>query len=188
LQSCSRARRDSNPRPLGPQPYRHGVRWCPSDRSGVRANGDCPSIVTFRDPSLPAVVARLWSGPWSGFTKEGRPSIPTSLPNSGARVATFENRTPGAEKAEYQTGYSRGGLRPPSARGRPRCSQAREKSREGGLCGVSNAGDLRQAGLRRPQVVAGELALDYAWWQPFIVRLDPELDLCLGAGIARTTG
>jgi hypothetical protein len=54
--------------------------------------------------------------------------------------------------------------------------------------GVSNAGDLRQAGFRRPQVVAGELALDHAWWQPFIVRLDPELDLCLGAGIARTTG
>jgi hypothetical protein len=64
----------------------------------------------------------------------------------------------------------------------------REKSREGGLRGVSNAGELRQAGFRRPEVEAGELALDYAWRQPFIVRLDPELDLCLGAGIARTTG
>jgi len=160
----------------------------PATLRGSVRYGDWLSIVILRSPSLPAVVARLWSGPWSGFTTEGRPSIPTSLPNSGARVATFENRTPGAEKAEYQTGYSRGGLRLPSARGRPRCSQAREKSREGGLCGVSNAGDLRQAGFRRPQVVAGELALDYAWRQPFIVRLDPELDLCLGAGIARTTG
>src|SRR5439155_18985514 len=53
-------------------------------------------IVTLRGPSLPAVVARLWSGPWSG-----NPTA-ISLPNSDAPVATLRTGTPGAEKAEYQ--------------------------------------------------------------------------------------
>jgi hypothetical protein len=49
-------------------------------------------------------------------------------------------------------------------------------------------GDLHPAGFRRPIVVAGEIALDYAWRQPFIIVLDAELDLCLDAGLSSAAG